>query len=317
MFKKFKVWIPAYAGMTFIILALAAMAHAGIATPIGVVTTQKFDNYTGRVIKFNGRSGAVMPQAGDYSAAQVDAIPAAIATLKGDMAVYNGVGWNPFDAGPDGQFLVTDSTSPFGIKWTSVAPGSGASASSPYVISTPDASLSNAQVLNGLATGILKNTFSTGALSIATAGTDYCAPTSGTSILKGDGAGGTTTLANGTDYFSVALAANVNMPTAGVWYDAVSQTLTPGTWMVGGTISVYPTSGVSNGYSWRLTDGTNAVDGCSIVNTGTGFTLPAGVDFIHVSTAATWKIQGRIDVQANGAYITAGSTKIWGWRIGP
>jgi hypothetical protein len=44
---------------------------------------------------------------------------------------------------------------------------------------TTDAGLSGAQFLGALATGIVKNTTSTGVLSIATAGTDYVAPASG------------------------------------------------------------------------------------------------------------------------------------------
>lgn len=44
---------------------------------------------------------------------------------------------------------------------------------------------------SALTTGILKSTTSTGVLSIAAAGTDYCPATSGSSLLKGNGAGGT------------------------------------------------------------------------------------------------------------------------------
>ena len=42
-----------------------------------------------------------------------------------------------------------------------------------FIIQTADADLPNAQILGSLATGILKNTTTTGVLSIATAGTDY------------------------------------------------------------------------------------------------------------------------------------------------
>lgn len=53
---------------------------------------------------------------------------------------------------------------------------------------------------SALATGILKSTTSTGALSIAVLGTDYAPATSGTSILKGNGAGGFSNASSGTDY---------------------------------------------------------------------------------------------------------------------
>jgi len=45
-----------------------------------------------------------------------------------------------------------------------------------YIIQTADAGLPNAQVLASLSTGIVKNTTTTGVLSIATPGTDYYAP---------------------------------------------------------------------------------------------------------------------------------------------
>lgn len=45
-----------------------------------------------------------------------------------------------------------------------------------YIIQTADASLPNAQSLGALSTGLLKNTTTTGVLSIASAGTDYQAP---------------------------------------------------------------------------------------------------------------------------------------------
>lgn len=45
-----------------------------------------------------------------------------------------------------------------------------------FIIQTADADLPNAQILGSLSTGIVKNTTTTGVLSIATAGTDYYSP---------------------------------------------------------------------------------------------------------------------------------------------
>lgn len=45
-----------------------------------------------------------------------------------------------------------------------------------YIVQTADATLTNEQALSSLATGIVKNTTTTGVLSIATPGTDYYAP---------------------------------------------------------------------------------------------------------------------------------------------
>lgn len=52
-----------------------------------------------------------------------------------------------------------------------------------YIIQTPNASLSNAQALSLLSTGLLKNTTTTGVLSIGIPGTDYYAPGFPTTII--------------------------------------------------------------------------------------------------------------------------------------
>lgn len=69
----------------------------------------------------------------------------------------------PSPTGNTGKFLTTDGTN---YSW---ATASGAPATSKYIIQTADATLTNAQVLGSLATGLLKNTTTTGVLSIATA----------------------------------------------------------------------------------------------------------------------------------------------------
>ena len=56
------------------------------------------------------------------------------------------------------------------------AGGAGAPTTATYIVQTADGSLSNEQALGALATGIVKNTTTTGVLSIATPGTDYVAP---------------------------------------------------------------------------------------------------------------------------------------------
>lgn len=59
-----------------------------------------------------------------------------------------------------------------------IVAGSGAAPlSATYITQTPNATLTNEQALSALATGILKNTTTTGVLSIAAAGTDYVTPT--------------------------------------------------------------------------------------------------------------------------------------------
>lgn len=77
----------------------------------------------------------------------------------------------PTSAGTSGQFLQTN-----GSGVTSWATAGGAPTNATYITQTADSTLSAEQALGSLATGILKNTTTTGVLSIAAAGTDYESP---------------------------------------------------------------------------------------------------------------------------------------------
>ena len=61
--------------------------------------------------------------------------------------------------------------------WVAVGGAAGAPTDATYITQTANGTLTNEQALGALATGILKNTTTTGVLSIATAGTDYFGPT--------------------------------------------------------------------------------------------------------------------------------------------
>lgn len=74
---------------------------------------------------------------------------------------------------------------------------------------TTDEGLTGAQFLGALGTGLVKNTTTTGVLSIATSGTDYAPATSGSAILKGDGSGGFAAAAAGTDYAAATSGTNL------------------------------------------------------------------------------------------------------------
>jgi hypothetical protein len=63
---------------------------------------------------------------------------------------------------------------------------------------TTDTGLTGAQFLGALGTGIVKNTTSTGVLSIEASGTDYAPATSGSAILYGNGSGGFSSVTIGT-----------------------------------------------------------------------------------------------------------------------
>lgn len=72
--------------------------------------------------------------------------------------------------------------------------GTGAPTDATYITQTPSGSLSAEQALSALATGILKNTTTTGVLSIAACGTDYYCP-GGTDVAVADGGTGASTAA--------------------------------------------------------------------------------------------------------------------------
>lgn len=71
-------------------------------------------------------------------------------------------------------------------------PGPGAPVGATYIVQTPDGTLTNEQALSALATGLVKNTTTTGVLSIAAQGTDYYAP-GGTDVAIADGGTGQST----------------------------------------------------------------------------------------------------------------------------
>lgn len=96
-------------------------------------------------------------------------------TTKGDLIAGGASGAiSRLGVGTNGDVLTADSSETLGVKWAAAASG-GAPSSATYITQTHDATLSAEQALGDLATGILKNTTTTGVLSIATSGTDYAA----------------------------------------------------------------------------------------------------------------------------------------------
>lgn len=77
--------------------------------------------------------------------------------------------WVELPVGPAGQVLTSDGTD---VAWAAPA-GGGAPTDATYIVQTANGSLSAEQALGALATGILKNTTTTGVLSIANPSVDY------------------------------------------------------------------------------------------------------------------------------------------------
>ena len=83
----------------------------------------------------------------------------------------------PAADGTTGQALTTDGS--HNLSFSTVA-----NRAAKFIVQTSDSSLTNAQVLGSLATGLVKNTTTTGVLSIGTAGTDYYSATHPTTLYE-------------------------------------------------------------------------------------------------------------------------------------
>jgi hypothetical protein len=127
------------------------------------------------------------------------------AEVTSAVATSTALAANPADCAA-GQYATTiDAEGDLACAQVSYAQISGTPlnlAAEPFITKTASANLSNEFALATLATGLLKNTTTTGVPTIAVAGTDYAKGFTGTNaMLKGDGSnGGIIGAVSGTDY---------------------------------------------------------------------------------------------------------------------
>lgn len=97
----------------------------------------KIDNVPSQfVATFEGRDGTVTAQPGDYTAAEVGAIPA-VGTTDGDLFSFDGTSYTRIGVGADGRALIARPGNSVGLKlvWEDVSSsGGGIGAGAPYVV---------------------------------------------------------------------------------------------------------------------------------------------------------------------------------------
>ncbi len=211
-------------------ILIALITFMALQSRIGIADTVIYGQ-SGQVSSFNGRKGAVMPQTGDYNASQVGAAPATSGTsmLKGNgaggfSAASAGTDYAPVTSGTSlllgngsggfsayaahsctGSQFVNGVSATGGLTCGSVSGASGGTVTSVgltmpagFTVSGSPVTGSGTLSVSTALSGLLKGT-GTG-ITTATSGTDYAPATSGTSMLKGNGAGGFSAASAGTDY---------------------------------------------------------------------------------------------------------------------
>jgi hypothetical protein len=186
----------------------------------------------------------------------------------------------PDQTSNSGKILTTDGTTP---SWATAASGTVTAVSVTSAngfAGTSSGGATPALTLSTSVTGVLKGNGT--AISAATSGTDYAPATSGTSILKGSGAGGFSNATSGTDYAPATSGTSILKGSgSGGFSNATS-----------GTDYAPATSGTSILYG-------NGSGGFSSVTVGTGLSFSTGTlansgltaypgAGISVSTGSAW-----------------------------
>lgn len=116
-----------------------------------------------------------------------------LAEIAAPGAAASGYGRLYFSSADSRLYYVTDGGTVVGPLIDAASVPSAAPTDATYITQTANGSLSNEQAMGALATGIVKNTTTTGVQSIAVEGTDYYAP-GGTDVAVADGGTGASTL---------------------------------------------------------------------------------------------------------------------------
>lgn len=178
-----------------------------------------------------------------------------------------------------------------------VAGSTGAPTDATYITQTANATLSAEQALSALGTGLLKNTTTTGVLSIATAGSDYVATESDpvvkaiSGIVKANGSAVSAAVAN-TDYLPV------DQPSI-----TTSLTLTDDDWVGMGAAA------------GRIEFDDQSTDEVNILNANVGIGNSTPASPLHVTGQTRIYLNGS-DSASPALYIAnAANSRVWGLQL--
>lgn len=141
----------------------------------------------------SGGSGMVYPASSGITVTDTSSWLTSLSEVDGDIIYGVGSAW-VVQAPPTWNQNTTGTAA----RWTtarnlagnSVTGAANVAFANKFIVQgTTDSGLSGPQFLGALGTGLVKNTTTTGVLSIATSGTDYAPATSGSSILYGSSGG--------------------------------------------------------------------------------------------------------------------------------
>jgi len=160
-------YFPRYTGTSKL---TTERSPAQVLTDIGA---QTLDADLTAIAALTGTGHAVRTGADTWSLLKNNLSATASPGATDDSAAGYAVGSLWIDTTGDKSYICVDATTPV---WNDLTSGSGsAPVDASYIVQTANATLTNEQALGALATGLLKNTTTTGVLSIAVAGTDYAA----------------------------------------------------------------------------------------------------------------------------------------------
>src|SRR3990167_6996710 len=213
----------------------------------------------------------------------------------------------------DGIFLPNYS----GVKTSSLKTSGESAGSAPdnakYIVQTSNATLSAEQVLADLATGMVKNTTTTGVLSIGTEGTDYYKPT-GTDVSIADGGTGVSTSAAALVALGVEIGVDVQAYDAQL-ADVAGLTPTDNGVIIGNGTNFVVEEGATLKTSLGLTIGTNVQAYDADLTTWAGITPGTGVGTFLATPSSANLLAAVTDETGTGPLVFGYSPTISGGTI--